>query len=64
LDKPTSVLTPAEAEEVLSLIRALCLAGRITVPLITHKFREVRRFADDVTVLRRGRFSGSGAVAG
>ena len=63
LDEPTSVLTPAEADEVLAHIHALCQAGRITVLLITHKFREVRRFADDVTVLRRGRLNGSGRVA-
>ncbi|WP_095590598.1 ABC transporter ATP-binding protein [Actibacterium ureilyticum] len=63
LDEPTSVLTPAEADEVLSHIRALCQSGRITVLLITHKFREVRRFADDVTVLRRGRHAGTGSVA-
>ncbi|MEL6452147.1 MAG: ABC transporter ATP-binding protein [Pseudomonadota bacterium] len=63
LDEPTSVLTPAEADEVLSHIRALCAAGRITVLLITHKFREVRTFADAVTVLRRGQVNGSGLVA-
>lgn len=63
LDEPTSVLTPAEADEVLAHIKTLCQAGRITVLLITHKFREVRRFADDVSVLRRGKLSGSGQVA-
>ena len=63
LDEPTSVLTPAEADEVLAHVQTLCQAGRITVLLITHKFREVRRFADDVTVLRRGRLSGTGRVA-
>ena len=31
--------------------------------MITHKFREVMSFADDVTVLRRGRFAGQGQVA-
>lgn len=62
LDEPTSVLTPAEAEEVLSHIQTLCQSGRITVLLITHKFREVSRFADEVTVLRRGKLSGSGHV--
>ena len=31
--------------------------------MITHKFREVMAFADEVTVLRRGRFAGSGKVA-
>lgn len=63
LDEPTSVLTPDEADEVLGHIRALCDAGRITVLLITHKFREVRQFADSVTVLRRGCVSGSGRVS-
>jgi general nucleoside transport system ATP-binding protein len=64
LDEPTSVLTPNEADEVLGLIRDMAHAGRITVLIITHKFREVFAFADQVTVLRRGRVEGSGAVAG
>jgi general nucleoside transport system ATP-binding protein len=32
-------------------------AGDCSVVMITHKFREVTAFADDVTVLRRGRWS-------
>ena len=63
LDEPTSVLTPAEADEVLGHVRALTQAGRLTVLMITHKFREVRAFADDVTVLRRGQVTGTGRVA-
>ncbi|KAA0595364.1 simple sugar transport system ATP-binding protein [Azospirillum lipoferum] len=63
LDEPTSVLTPDEADEMLGLIRGMALAGRLSVLIITHKFREVMAFADDVTVLRRGRLAGSGAVA-
>ena len=55
LDEPTSVLTPQEADEVLGHVRDLAHAGRCTVLLITHKFREVMAYADDVTVLRRGR---------
>ncbi|MEQ3626869.1 MAG: ABC transporter ATP-binding protein [Celeribacter sp.] len=62
LDEPTSVLTPAEADEVLGHVRALTQAGRLTVLMITHKFREVRAFADEVTVLRRGRVTGTGHV--
>ena len=31
--------------------------------MITHKFREVMAYADDVTVLRKGRLAGSGLVA-
>jgi ABC-type uncharacterized transport system ATPase subunit len=60
LDEPTSVLTPQEAEEMLSLVRDLAHGGSITVLIITHKLKEVARFADDVTVLRRGRYVGAG----
>ena len=63
LDEPTSVLTPEEADELLGAVRELAHAGRVTALLITHKFREVERFADDVSVLRRGRYAGGGAVA-
>ena len=63
LDEPTSVLTPDEADEVLGLVRGLTRAGEITVLMITHKFREVTAFADEVTVLRRGAHVGGGRVA-
>lgn len=54
LDEPTSVLTPDEADEVLSTLKALTQAGELTIVTITHKFREVNAFCDTVTVLRRG----------
>ena len=63
LDEPTSVLTPEEADELLDAVRSLAHAGRMTALLITHKFREVERFADAVTVLRRGRLVGGGLVS-
>jgi len=54
LDEPTAVLTDEEADRLLAMARDL--AGRGTcVILITHKLREVSRFADKVTVMRRGR---------
>ena len=31
--------------------------------MITHKFREVMAFADEVTILRRGKLAGHGSVA-
>ncbi|KNZ32938.1 MAG: ABC transporter ATP-binding protein [Methylibium sp. NZG] len=55
LDEPTSVLTPQEADEVLGLLRDRAHAGECSIVLITHKFREVNAYADDVSVLRRGR---------
>ncbi|WP_395710500.1 ABC transporter ATP-binding protein [Reyranella sp.] len=54
LDEPTSVLTPDEADEVLSTLKKLTRDGEITIVTITHKFREVNAFCDTVTVLRRG----------
>jgi ABC-type uncharacterized transport system ATPase subunit len=62
LDEPTSVLTPAEADELLSMLKERTRAGDLTVLMITHKFREVMKFADDVTVLRTGKFAGKGMV--
>lgn len=62
LDEPTSVLTPDEADEVLGLIRQEVTAGHLSVLMISHKFREVTAFADEVTVLRKGKFAGSGSV--
>jgi ABC-type uncharacterized transport system ATPase subunit len=62
LDEPTSVLTPDEADEMLGMIRAMCEQGRLSVLMITHKFREVMAFCDEVTVLRHGKFMGEGAV--
>ncbi|MBW8639846.1 ABC transporter ATP-binding protein [Hoeflea sp. WL0058] len=63
LDEPTSVLTPSEADELLGMVRGLTEAGALTVLMISHKFREVTAFADDVSVLRRGSFVGGGKVS-
>lgn len=62
LDEPTSVLTPQEADEVLGALRARAHAGDCTIVMITHKFREVMAYADDVSVLRRGQLICSGPV--
>lgn len=62
LDEPTSVLTPDEADEVLGLLRDEVKAGHLSVLLITHKFREVMAFTDEVTVLRKGHLAGHGLV--
>jgi general nucleoside transport system ATP-binding protein len=62
LDEPTSTLTPQEAEEVLGLIRGLTERGDITTVIITHKLKEVAAFADEVTVLRKGKVAGGGSA--
>jgi simple sugar transport system ATP-binding protein len=63
LDEPTSVLTPQEADDVLGLLREMTRRKEISVAIITHKFREVMAFADEVTVLRRGALAGTGKVS-
>lgn len=63
LDEPTSVLTPDEADSVLGMLRDMTRRSEISVLMITHKFREVTRFCDEVTVLRKGRFAGAGKVS-
>jgi simple sugar transport system ATP-binding protein len=56
LDEPTSALTPSESNEVMGVLSTMVRRGVLSVILITHKLREVVAFADEVTVLRRGRF--------
>ncbi|RZL38051.1 MAG: ABC transporter ATP-binding protein [Rubrivivax sp.] len=63
LDEPTSVLTPQEADEVLDALRDQAHAMNCSVLMITHKFREVMAYADDVSVLRKGALVFTGAVA-
>jgi general nucleoside transport system ATP-binding protein len=54
LDEPSAVLAPAEARELMGLLRRVADDGGAVV-LVTHKLREALAIADDVTVLRRGR---------
>ena len=54
LDEPTAVLTPEQADDLLRWARRFADDGG-SVVLITHKLREARRIADEITVLRRGR---------
>ena len=54
LDEPTAVLSPAESEDLLTIVRRLVDTGR-SVVLITHKLRDAERYSDDVSVLRHGK---------
>lgn len=58
LDEPTSMLTPAEARQLFSVLRQMAEEGR-TVIFISHKLEEVMEVSDRVTVLRRGRVVGT-----
>ena len=43
-------------------VYALTQAGKLSVLMISHKFREVMQYADTVTVLRKGKYVGSVAT--
>ncbi|MBM3459708.1 MAG: ATP-binding cassette domain-containing protein, partial [Armatimonadetes bacterium] len=61
LDEPTAVLAPVELEELFQVLRRLRDEGRSLV-FISHKLNEVMDLCDRVTVLRRGRRTGTVAV--
>jgi simple sugar transport system ATP-binding protein len=53
-DEPTAVLTPQEIDELLEIIKNLAKEGK-TVLLITHKLKEIKYCASEVSILRRGK---------
>jgi ABC-type uncharacterized transport system ATPase subunit len=57
LDEPTSVLTPAEANELFAVIRRMSEEGHAVI-FISHKLDEVLQVCTRVAVLRRGRLEG------
>ncbi|HXE58815.1 MAG TPA: ABC transporter ATP-binding protein [Gemmatimonadales bacterium] len=63
LDEPTAVLAPAEADELIGVLRGLADRGA-AIGLITHRLDEALRAADRVTVLRRGEVTFSGPAEG
>jgi ABC-type uncharacterized transport system ATPase subunit len=54
LDEPTAVLSPLEADELYKTLRSLADGGA-TIAVVTHRLDEVARYADRVTVMRRGK---------
>jgi simple sugar transport system ATP-binding protein len=57
LDEPTAVLTPQETDELITVMQRL-RDGGTSIIFISHKLHEVRRVADTITVLRRGKVVG------
>ncbi|GAB3578203.1 ABC transporter ATP-binding protein [Calidifontibacter terrae] len=53
LDEPTAVLVPQEVDELFDNLAELKAEG-LTVIFISHKLDEVRKVADEITVIRRG----------
>ena len=54
LDEPTTALSQLETERLFTQVRRLCDRG-IAVIFVSHRLDEVRRLADEITVLRDGR---------
>ena len=54
-DEPTSVLTPAESEQLFTVLRRVVAEEGRTVALVSHKLDEVLRAADVITIMRQGR---------
>ena len=54
-DEPTSVLTPAESEQLFSVLRRVVVDEGRTVALVSHKLDEILHATDEVTIMRRGR---------
>lgn len=54
LDEPTAVLTPAEAQELFTALRAFVAQGNAVI-FISHKLDEVLQIAHRITILRQGR---------
>ncbi|MDK2865176.1 MAG: ral nucleoside transport system ATP-binding protein [Thermotogota bacterium] len=62
LDEPTSALSPGEVERLLLLMESMKSQGKGIV-FVTHKLGEVKRVADTVTVMRRGKVVLSGPAS-
>ncbi len=58
LDEPTSVLTPAEIKELISILRQMKAKGHMII-FISHKLDEIIDICDRVVVLQKGRIVGS-----
>ena len=63
MDEPTSALSRTEVEKLFEIVRALKRDGISTI-FVTHRLEEIFEICDRYTVLRDGRYVGSGPVAG
>jgi simple sugar transport system ATP-binding protein len=62
LDEPTASLDAREVERLFSVLSDIRARG-ISIVFITHFIDQVYAIADRITVLRNGRFAGTGPVA-
>ena len=62
MDEPTSALSRTEVEKLFRIVRGLRAEG-LSIIFVTHRLEEVFEICDRYTVLRDGKFVGSGEVA-
>ncbi len=61
MDEPTSSLTVAETKHLFKLIKKLKEEGR-SIIYISHKLEEIFEIADEVTVMRDGKYIGNWGI--
>ncbi len=61
-DEPTAVLTPAEIDEFMQIMKNLAKEGK-SILFISHKLAEIMAVADRCSVLRRGKYIGTVNIA-
>ena len=61
-DEPSAALTEAEIEEMFKIIRDLKKKD-IAMVYISHKMDEIKRIADDITIMRDGTYVGTWPAA-
>ena len=59
MDEPTSALTERDAEQLFFIVRELKAEGK-GILYITHRIEELSEIADEISVLRDGRYVGTG----
>jgi len=59
LDEPTAVLAPQEIKILIGTLRKMTQQGK-SIIFISHKLNEVLNIADRLTIMRRGKVTGSG----
>ncbi len=62
LDEPTSSLTENEVESLFRIINELRNRG-VSMVYISHKMDEIKRIADDITIMRDGTYVGTWATS-
>jgi len=62
MDEPSAVLGEGDLERLFQVVRALQAQG-IGIVYISHRMREIFELADEVTVLKDGRYVGTRQVA-